>query len=411
MKSVVTKPSLRLALRLELYVFAVPATIGFFFGIFLIPGLSTLAAIVYIPVYGYWLYAFWSLVLHWRDRPVRDIPHRVKIGLGMGYAFLLLIGIELFRGANYNSTSSLIFAFLVFIGPAIPCTHLLVLAWRAERALGSSMPRGRPYVSLFLGACVIMLIAGIIVAIVIVQDYRRTSMERIAFTQCFEEKSQMRPCEKWRSPDYCRWFIKTYYLDKERDCYGQRWSMPRAYYGYKYAETRHGETFVIEVGRPPLIPGISDLTPGGLLPSGTPTLYKNVIVNALFTGKFEKRVREVLDSRQSTGYVNTHRMLYGMDIYEDKKRSKDKWRDAFLFPPGDAQLYVQCIVKPNLTLEENLKTQGGCRVRGNVDDRVYIEYHIDHSELPKLYKVNAEIVSLIRSFMVNEPPVQGGKTQ
>lgn len=238
----------------------------------------------------------------------------------------------------------------------------------------------------------------------------RKNMERVEFTQCFMPRAstdmECGKLKKGQGYEYCQWFVSTFYLDQTRQCYGQRWAIPKAYYARSYgklAGATTDDTFVLEVGRPGLTPGITEITPGAFLTSEQRIpLFIEVTVRTLSTGKFEKRVREVMDARRIGGTVKTNQVLYGMGVYDNNKVRVDQYRDIFLFPLTNKQWYVRCIMKPGHTLDEDLKTIGGCTVVSNVDDRVHIEYHIDNSELPQLATINTRMTNLIRSFMVNE---------
>ena len=222
-------------------------------------------------------------------------------------------------------------------------------------------------------------------------------------TQCFREKA-MAPCDQWKvSQEYCRSFKSKFFLDESRGCYGQRWSIPKGFYSNKHiAYHPVTETLILTVGRPGLVPGITKLTPGRELPKRTPSLYKEVKVRALFIDDFEQRVQRTKRNYESTGgLADTKRELYGLRVFDQLNMPANQYRSVFLFPPDHIQWYVRCLVKPRHSLEEDLKTQGGCAVRHNVDDRVYIEYWVENTELSNLQRINFEMTSLIRSFMVN----------
>jgi hypothetical protein len=246
----------------------------------------------------------------------------------------------------------------------------------------------------------LILLLVVVLSIVGCKDWLlwpRKSMERVAFTQCFRAFDQ--PWSLYRKDGK-----DEFYRDDKRQCHGQRWSIPKAYYSRKYvAYGPLTETVVIEVGRPGLTPGITELTPGAFLSSEQRIpLYIEVNIEPLFFGKFEDEVRLMMDNNRLFGMVKTQSAFYDMDVYDQKNFSKNNYREIYLFPPAYAQWFVSCTIKPGLTLEEDLKTVGGCKIVSNVDDRVYIEYQIDNSELPQLPAINTQMTNLIRSFMVNE---------
>lgn len=247
----------------------------------------------------------------------------------------------------------------------------------------------------------VAVVIAIVITLISIADGGKSATTTL--TQCFREKA-MPSCDEWKiGQEYCRAFQKTFFLDEARGCYGQRWSMPKGYYSHKYVAYHPlTETFILTVGRPGLVPDITELTPGRELPKRVPSLYKEVKVHALFTGDFAKRVQETKRNYQLTGgLADTKRELHGLRIFDQFNMPANQYRDVFLFPPGDAQWYVRCIVKPGRTFEQNLNTPGGCSVVHNIDDRVYIEYFVDKTELADLPRINTEMTQLIRSFMVN----------
>jgi hypothetical protein len=236
-------------------------------------------------------------------------------------------------------------------------------------------------VAILVGSAIV--IAGIAVFVA----YRnQSSMELTQFTQCFASFD-----ETFRRKD-------EFYKDEKRRCYGQRWSMPRAYFGHKYVSYHPiTETVVIRVGHP-------GLTPGNLIPRGDfVRLFNEVNIRALWNGKFEDQVRHTKKTYDSFGVVKTNRIIYGMDIYDHTRMPADQGRDIFLFPPEeDPALFVKCLVRPHADVDVILSKalNGGCKVIANVDDHVLIEYYVHYPEMPNLAQINAQWVDLVRSFMV-----------
>ena len=220
----------------------------------------------------------------------------------------------------------------------------------------------RPFL---LAAVRSVLVVGALIALNVAGAADRKSMEPIAVTQCF------RPLEKpfSRQPDF--------YKDEKRQCYAQRWSIPRGY--YSHVQSKSGPetgSLVIKVGLPAM-------TPGTLLPREQAIpLFTEVSMNVLWFGNFAEFVRQRRDSHDTK-------------IFPDQT-----YRGIYVFPDTDAQLFVEYLVRPKQKVDEP-QSHSACAVTSNVDDRVFIKYRIRCSQTPDLTKINSDLVSLVRSFMVN----------
>jgi len=239
----------------------------------------------------------------------------------------------------------------------------------------------RPFL---LAAVRSVLVVGALIALNVAGAADRKSMEPIAVTQCF------RPLEKpfSRQPDF--------YKDEKRQCYAQRWSIPRGY--YSHVQSKSGPetgSLVIKVGLPAM-------TPGTLLPREQAIpLFTEVSMNVLWFGNFAEFVRQRRDSQELNGLMTkTNRMFYGMRVYDTKIFPDQTYRGIYVFPDTDAQLFVEYLVRPKQKVDEP-QSHSACAVTSNVDDRVFIKYRIRCSQTPDLTKINSDLVSLVRSFMVN----------
>lgn len=224
----------------------------------------------------------------------------------------------------------------------------------------------------------------------------RKSMDAIPIAQCFREYPYL-PCEqKKASSDYCSRLSSEFKVDQERKCYAQKWSIPRAYFDRKYvAYAPATEIIVLGVGIP-------DLTPGALLSSDRRMpLFTEVKINALWSGRFERYVHHIQDTRYKTsGLQKTGSVMFGMEVYEQTRHRKDQYSDFFLFPSKNAQLFVSCVLKPGASIAEK-DPNGPCQITANVDERAYLEYHIRYSNMKDLERINQGLVNLVRSFMHN----------
>ena len=90
-----------------------------------------------------------------------------------------------------------------------------------------------------------------------------------------------------------------------------------------------------------------------------------------------------------------------MRVYDTQIFPTQKFRDVWLFPDANAQLFVYYLVSPNQPINEP-KPHSVCKITSNVDDRVYISYGIRCKDMPQLEKINTELTNLVRSFMIIE---------
>jgi hypothetical protein len=224
----------------------------------------------------------------------------------------------------------------------------------------------------------------------------KKSMEPMALTQCFEEKETPMCSGPNKVQKYCERLTSDFYLDPARGCYGQRWSIPRAYYSDLPNSTR-GQTLVLRFSIP-------DLTPGAWLPADQRYYsMRQINLRPLYSGKFERRAEEIKDAyRTSAGLAKTEHVMYGMDVYDEMRVPKNEDRDIFFFPPRNAQLLVRCLIDPG-PIMDSLKSTDPCEVGSHVDERIEITYHIRYSDMPNLTSINDKVVGLIRSFMINPP--------
>ena len=234
---------------------------------------------------------------------------------------------------------------------------------------------------LLLAAVSIVLVVGALTALNVAGAADQKGM---AVTQCF------RPLDKPFSRQ------RDFYKDEKRQCYAQRWSIPRAYYSHIQSKSGpESGSLVIKVGLPAM-------TPGTLLPREQAIpLFTEVSMNVLWFGNFAEFVRQRRDSQDLSGLMTkTNRMFYGMSVYDTKIFPDQTYRGIYVFPDTDAQLFVEYLVRPKQKVDEP-QSHSACAVTSNVDDRVFIKYRIRCSQTPDLTKINSDLVSLVRSFMVN----------
>jgi hypothetical protein len=235
----------------------------------------------------------------------------------------------------------------------------------------------------------------IFIGLLLLLGCQAQSEELLRLTQCYRDKT-LPPCEQWkRGHEFCAWFFDAFPLDRERGCYGQRWNIPKVYYDRKYVSYNPAtETLVIRLGIP-------DLTPRASLPRARDIpLFTEVRIEPLWYGKFIEHLRRTRDIRAPGNQLEkTGRVMYGMDVYDQSQKS-NTYPDVFFFPPGEAQLFVRCIVRPNSSIEE-IRPDGACEVVSNINDRAYLSYHIKYSQMPELIPINDKLTGLIRSFLAN----------
>jgi hypothetical protein len=207
-------------------------------------------------------------------------------------------------------------------------------------------------------------------------------MEPMAVTQCFEAFG----APFGRKDEF--------YRDEERQCYGQRLSMPRGYYSRKYVSYKPlTETVVIEIGWP-------SLKPGALLTDDERDKhqYKELQIRAMRFGDFDALVRQTFRVMKTLRIEKTGRFFHGLMVYEEKE-IKSNLGIAYLFPVGKEDFFLRCSLVPRDD-DDGVSPPGGCKMVSNIDDRVRIEYLIRNSELSDLHKVNEALVKLVRGFMV-----------
>jgi hypothetical protein len=239
-------------------------------------------------------------------------------------------------------------------------------------------------IAILVGSAIV--VSGIAVFVA----YRnQRSMELTQFTQCFRALEQPWGVNRVDGKN-------EFYKDEKHHCYGQRWSMPRAYFGHKYVSYHPvTETVVIRIGRP-------GLTPGNLIPRGEfVPLYNDINIEPLWAGRFEDHVRHTKNTYQVTGGLEKiDRTMFGMDVYDQKRMPRDQYRDIFFFPPNNPQLFAKCIVKPGHSIDEKFR-DGPCNIVANINDRVRIEYSVKYSEMPELEQINTSLANLVSGFMIN----------
>lgn len=236
-----------------------------------------------------------------------------------------------------------------------------------------------------------MLVSVLSAAAFLVGCESSQSVEQKHFTQCFRPK-EVEDCAKWKSGhEYCRWFVETYYLDEARGCYGQRWSIPKAYFGEVVGPSTTSESVIIKVR-------LSDLAPGALVAKKE---MQNIWIKPLASGRFKKRALEIKEANTGTLWMEkTDRTMFGMEVYAQRQPSTTKQSYFFFFPKEDPQLLIDIWVQPEWTLEK-LPPYYPFKITANVDDRAYVEYLIPSSQMSEVDAVNTRVVELVRSFMVN----------
>ena len=235
-----------------------------------------------------------------------------------------------------------------------------------------------------LAAVRIVLVVGALTALNVAGAADQKSMDLTAVTQCF------RPLDKPFSRQ------RDFYKEETRQCYAQRWSIPRAYYSHIQSKSgSESGTLVIKVGLPAM-------TPGALLPREQAIpLFTEVSIKVLWFSNFAEYVRQRRDSQQSAGLMTkTNYLFYGMRVYDTKIFPDQKYRGVYVFPDTDAQLFLEYLLQPKQKVDEP-QSHSACAVTSNVDNRVYIKYRIRCSQMRDLTKINSDLVSLVRSFMVN----------
>lgn len=217
----------------------------------------------------------------------------------------------------------------------------------------------------------------------------RKTMTPTIVTQCFSSLDH----PLTRNADL---YVK-FYRDEKRRCYAQRWSIPKAYYGGVSGGDRgsHSGTLFITVSLPGAIPA-NFLSEDKQL-WATPA-YSEVWVKVLLGQSFELLLQGMKSGYQKTP---TSHLLYGMRVYDTQIFPTQKFRDVWLFPDANAQLFITYLVTPDQRINEP-KPYSICSITSNVDDRVYIKYGIRCREMPQLEKINTELTNLVRSFMINE---------
>ena len=233
-----------------------------------------------------------------------------------------------------------------------------------------------------LAAVRIVLVVGALTALNVAGAAGRKSMEPIAVTQCFRaiDKPFSRPSD--------------FYKDEKRQCYAQRWSIPRAY--YSHVQSKSGPetgSLVIKVGLPAM-------TPGALLPREQAiSLFTEVSIRVLWFSNFAEYVR-VRKGHIKGIVTDTTHMFYGMRVHDTKIFPDQTYRGIYVFPDTDAQLFVEYLARPKQKVDQP-QPHSACAITSNVDDRVYIKYRIRCSQMPDLTQINADLVKLVGGFMVN----------
>ncbi len=216
---------------------------------------------------------------------------------------------------------------------------------------------------------------------------KRPSPEVIRFTQCIE--SLDKPFSR----------KDQFYKDSARRCYGQRWAIPQVYYGYKYMGANLiTETIVIQVDYANLKPGLAareQLTPS----------LNDVHIHALHMGAFEDLARQTKDIfRIANGFTKSNRTIYGLNVYEQlKHNSKRQSSNILLLTSNSPPLFAKCILflDKEVNASSPQAADGDCEINSNVDDRLYLQYHLSFSEMQHLQSINADLINFIRRFIVN----------
>ena len=237
----------------------------------------------------------------------------------------------------------------------------------------------RPFL---LASVRIVLVVGALTALNVAGAADQKSMDMMAVTQCF------RPLDKPFSRQ------RDFYKDEKRQCYAQRWSIPRAYYSHIQSKSGpESGTLVIKVGLPSMNPA-TQLPREQAIP-----LFTEVSIRVLWFSNFAEYVR-VRKGHIKGIVTDTSHMFYGMRVYDTKIFPDQTYRGIYVFPDTDAQLLVEYLVRPKQKVNEP-QPHSACAVTSNVDDRVFIKYRIRCSQMLDLTKINSDLVSLVRSFMVN----------
>lgn len=218
-------------------------------------------------------------------------------------------------------------------------------------------------------------------------DDSARSPEVIRFTQCIE--SLDKPFNR----------KDQFYKDSARRCYGQRWAIPQVYYGYKYMGANLiAETIVVQID-------YASIKPGSTARKQSTPLLNDVHIHALRTGVFEDLARQTTDTfRIANGFTKSNRAIYGMDVYEQVKHSSNRQSsNIFLLTSHDPPLFAKCILFLDKAVNASFPQapDGDCEINSNVDDRLYIQYHLHFSELEHLQSMNADLINFIGRFVVN----------
>jgi len=234
---------------------------------------------------------------------------------------------------------------------------------------------------------IVLIVTAVLFAVHGYWKHERRSLEPRQLTQCFGTFEQS--IEEKTPP---------LYRDHERGCVGLRWSIPKAYSISKYVSYYPiTETLNLEMGFP-------DLTPGGLLPDDRKIdLLIGLRADPLVYGGFAKHVAHLKDVTAFRGLAKTEHQLWGFDVHELTKETSASYRSYWLFPSGDAKLFAECISLPRETYAQwTVRQVGGCQITSNVDDRVRIQYYLRKPLMPDAYAINARLVALMKTFMIDD---------
>jgi len=209
-------------------------------------------------------------------------------------------------------------------------------------------------------------------------------MEPKLFTQCVAKLSSYGLAH----PEVTKGLI----IDNERQCYSLHWSIPKAYQPY----LSPSDDLEIIVGKPDLAPGasLSEKRKSAEMPM--------VYIRSLLLGTFAYRVDGIKVAGQvSYGLKKSGRTMYGRQVYESTK-DLNFHHDVVFYPDDDSQPIISCGVGTKGGGVDQIKPYTGCKVRADIDGHVYAEYHLLYSLMPQFEQINAAVIGLIRSFIVNK---------
>lgn len=212
-------------------------------------------------------------------------------------------------------------------------------------------------------------------------------------TQCLWASGQVQPNSKQAA----------LYFDKDRACYGLRWTIPKRYYGPKYISFAPvSETIGLRISRTEIVP---DAKVSG---DRWMSLYNEINLQPSPRAGFASKVSQTKDNyARTSGLADTGRNLSGFRVYDQTRPPvPNQYRDVFLFPRGRSDLYANCMLRPGAALESS-SPETACEVTADFNDHVYLQYWIQYADVGRLIEINAAILKQVQQFSTNRQDRSG----